>query len=421
MPRQARPLTASLVEKTAKVGRHADGGGLYLEVRSKTAKFWEAHFTLHGKRRSMGGGSAGGPNAIKLAEARVWNRQVQAVVRSGRDPIAERQAAKAARAAEDAEAKAKAITFAEAADMYIRAHQAAWRDPRHAQQWRSSLDRYVMPTLGDMAVSAIDTSNVMRILEPLWRKKTETASRVRGRTERILDFTRVRGWRAGENPARWRGHLDHLLPARRKAQRVEHFAALPWREAGSFMTRLRQLNSVPPRALEFTILTAARSGEVRRARWSEFDLDHAVWTVPGERMKSGREHRAPLSEPAMAVLRQMAEFGSNPVDLVFPGARTGSVMSDVTLSLVVRAAGGDSATVHGFRSTFRDWVAETTAYPRELAEAALAHALSDKVEAAYQRGDLLEKRRVMMKAWAAFCGRERVAGEVVRLTRSATE
>jgi integrase len=210
-----------------------------------------------------------------------------------------------------------------------------------------------------------------------------------------------------------------MLPSRRKAQRVEHFAALPWREAGSFMTRLRQLSSVPPRELEFTILTAARSGEVRRARWSEFDLDHAVWTVPGERMKSGREHRTPLSEPAMAVLRQRAEFGSNPADLVFPGARTGSVMSDVTLSSVVRAAGGDSATVHGFRSTFRDWAAETTAFPRELAEAALAHALSDKVEAAYQRGDLLEKRRVMMKAWAAFCGRERVASEVVRLTRNA--
>ena len=415
MPRHARPLTASLVEKTTKVGRHADGGGLYLEVRSKTAKFWEAHFTLHGKRRSMGGGSASGPNAIKLAEARVWNRQVQAVVRSGRDPIAERQAAKAARAAEDAEAKAKAITFAEAADMYIRAHQAAWRDPRHAQQWRSSLDRYVMPTLGDMAVSEIDTSNVMRILEPLWASRTETASRVRGRIERILDLTRVRGWRAGENPARWRGHLDHLLPARRKAQPVEHFAALPWREVGAFMTRLRELSSIPTKALEFVILTTARSGEVRRARWSEIDLDHAVWTVPGERMKSGREHRVPLSEPAMAVLRRMAEFGANAADLVFPGARAGSVMSDVTLTLVVGGAGGGGATVHGFRSTFRDWCAELTAFPRELAEAALGHVIGNKVEAAYQRGDLLARRRRLMADWAAFLSRAMTASEVVAL------
>jgi integrase len=232
-----------------------------------------------------------------------------------------------------------------------------------------------------------------------------------------LDYAKARAWREGENPARWRGHLDKLLPQRRKAQRVEHYAALDWRAVGAFMTRLRQLSSLPAKALEFLILTAARSGEVRGARWEEVDLAHGVWTIPGERMKSGREHRSPLSEPAMVVLRQMAQFGSNPADLVFPGARTGSVMSDVTLSLVVREAGGDGATVHGFRSTFRDWCAEATGHPRELAEAALAHTLSDKVEAAYQRGDLLERRRRLMSEWAAFCGKVMTAGEVVTLTR----
>jgi len=417
MPRRAKGLTAAFVDKTAKVGRHADGGGLYLLVRSREAKFWEAHFTHRGKRRSMGGGAATGAASVKLAEARDWNRQVQAAVRAGRDPIAERQAARAASDRDEAEARAKAITFRAVAEMFFAAHEGAWRSAEHRAQWRSSLDRYALPTLGVMPVAQVDTSNIMLILEPLWRDKTETASRVRGRIERVLDFAAARGWREGENPARWRGHLDKLLPARRKAQRTQHHPALPWREVGAFMQRLRQVNSIPARALEFAILTAARSGEARGARWSEIDFSHKVWTVPASRIKAGKEHRVPLAEPALAILREMARFGSNADDLVFPGARIGSVMSDVTMAAVVAAVGGGDATPHGFRSTFRDWAGETTAHPREVIEMALAHRLGDAAEQAYARGDLLERRRRLMSDWATFCGQEMRPAEVVEFKR----
>jgi integrase len=264
-----------------------------------------------------------------------------------------------------------------------------------------------------MPVGSVDTDVVMKIVEPLWREKTETGSRVRGRIEAILDYAKARGWREGENPARWRGHLDQLLPARAKVQRVEHHAALPWRKIGAFMTRLRRSSGMSARCLEFAILTAARSGEVRGAQWDEIELDHAVWTIPASRMKAGREHRVPLSEPAMVVLREMAQFGAE--GFVFPGLKVASGLSDVALAKAVDAAGGDGATVHGFRSTFRDWCAESTNHSRELAEAALAHVLSDKVEAAYQRGDLLERRRRLMSDWGAFCGREMRPSEVVHL------
>jgi integrase len=414
MPRSAKGLTAAFVDKATTPGRYADGGGLYLKVRSKTAKFWESHFTLRGKRRSMGGGPATGPNAIGLAQARVWNRQGQAVAREGRDPIAERKAAKAKEDADEAKAKAKAITFAQVTDMYDVAHQAAW-GPKHRTQWRSSLRDYVLSGGGDLPVGDFDTGVVMTILEPLWRTKTETASRVRGRIEAILDYAKARDWREGENPARWRGHLDHLLPKRSKAQRPTHYEALPWREVGAFMQQLRRANSIPARCLEFLILTACRSGEARGARWDEFDLAHGVWTVPAGRMKSGREHRTPLSEPALAVLHEMARFGSHPADLVFPGARAGRPLGDMTLTKAARDAGAHGASVHGFRSTSRDWCAEATNYPRELAEAALAHTLHDKVEAAYQRGDLLERRRRLMSEWATFCGEPMTAGGVVAL------
>jgi integrase len=413
MPVRAKGLTAAQVEKGTAPGRFGDGGGLYLLVRSREAKFWLFRYVRGGKMREMGLGPATGRNGIRLAQARAKARELHAIVREGRDPLAEREVEKANRAADEARSRAAAVTFAQVADMYVGAHERGWRNDRHRDQWRSSLARYVLPTLGDMPVSEVDTAGVAKIVEPLWREKTETASRLRGRIESILDFATARGWRFGANPARWRGHFDQLLPARSKAQRVEHYAALDWREAGAFMTRLRQLNSIPAKALEFLILTAGRSGEVRRARWSEIGLDHAVWTIPGERMKSGREHRVPLSGAAVAVLRGMAEFGAE--GLVFPGAKTRSVMSDVTLGKVVGEAGAD-ATPHGFRSTFRDWCAEATSYPRELAEAALGHVVGNKVEAAYQRGDLLERRRAMMEAWTTFLSKPMVAGEVVRLT-----
>ena len=413
MPQRARGLTAAEVDKGAALGRFGDGGGLYLLVRSREAKFWLFRYTRHGKTREMGLGPASGRAAVKLAQARVKARELHAIVREGRDPLAEREAAKAKRDADEAEAKAGAISFAQVTDMFLAAHERSWRNPKHRQQWRNTLRDYVLLAIGETPVGAVDTGAVTKIIEPLWRTKTETASRVRGRIEAVLDYAKARGWREGENPARWRGHLDQLLPARSKVQRVEHHAALDWRKIGAFMARLRRMSGMSARCLEFLILTAARSSEVRGARWSEFDLAHKLWIVPASRMKAAREHRVPLSEPAMAVLRQVAQFGSE--GFVFPGLKAASGLSDVALAKAVDAG----ATVHGFRSTFRDWAAETTAYPRELAEAALAHALSDKVEAAYQRGDLLEKRRAMMKAWAAFCAREMVAGEVVRLSRNA--
>jgi integrase len=421
-------VTAAQVEKGTKPGRYADGAGLYLLVRSKQSKFWLFRYTRAGRMREMGLGPASGRTAVKLAAARARALELHAAVRDGRDPLAEREAAKAKQDADAAKAQAGAITFAQVANMYIDAHEASWRNPKHLQQWRNTLRDYALPTIGDLPVGSVETGAVAKIIEPLWRDKTETASRVRGRIESILDYAKARGWRDGENPARWRGHLDQLLPARAKVARVEHHAALPWREAGAFMMRLRQHSGIPTRALEFLILTAGRSGEVRGARWGEIDLAHGVWTVPAGRIKGGREHRVPLSEQAMAVLREMKQLGANAPGtnngpgtdgLVFPGLKPTSALSDVALTTAVDAAGGNGATVHGMRSVFRDWCAEATNYPRELAEAALAHALKDKTEAAYQRGDLLEKRRRLMADWATFCAKPMPAGEVVTL-RTAT-
>jgi integrase len=406
-------LTAAQVEKGTKPGRYGDGAGLYLLVRSRHAKFWLFRYTRSGKMREMGLGPAKGRTAVPLSQARAKARQLHAAVREGRDPLAEREAEETKAQADAAKAKAVAMTFGEVANMYIAAYEQSWRSPKHRQQWHSTLRDYVLPAIGEMPVGSVDTGAVMKIIEPLWREKTETASRVRGRIEAVLDYAKARRWREGENPARWRGHLDHLLPQRSKVQRVEHHAALPWRETGAFMQRLRQNSGLSARCLEFLILTACRSGEVRRARWNEIDLEHKVWTIPEQRIKAGREHRVPLSEPAMDVLSAMAQLGAK--GFVFPGLKTASALSDVALTKAVHVAGGNSATVHGFRSTFREWCAETTNYPRELAEAALAHTLKDKVEAAYQRGDLLEKRRRLMADWAAFCSKPMIAGEVVTL------
>jgi integrase len=413
MPQRAKGLTAAQVERGTKPGRYGDGAGLYLLVRSPHAKFWLFRYTRGGKMREMGLGPAKGRSAVSLSQARAKARQLHAAVREGKDPLTEREAEIAQAQADAAKAKAAAMTFGEVADMYIAAHEASWRSPKHRRQWRNTLDQYVRPVLGEMPVTYVDTSDVMRILEPLWREKTETASRVRGRIEAVLDYAKARRWREGENPARWRGHLDHLLPQRSKVQRVEHHAALPWHKIGAFMQRLRQNSEINARCLEFLILTACRSGEVRGARWDEIDLEHAVWTIPEQRIKAGREHRVPLSEPAMAVLRQLAQLGTE--GFVFPGLKAASVLSDVALAKAVDVAGGKGVTVHGFRSTFRDWCAETTNYPRELAEAALAHALKDKTEAAYQRGDLLAKRRRLMEEWAVFCSKLMSPGDVVPL------
>jgi integrase len=268
------------VEKGAKPGRYGDGAGLYLLVRSRQAKSWLFRYTRSGKMREMGLGPAKGRTAVPLSQARAKARQLHAAVREGRDPLAERDAERAKAQADAAKAKAAAMTFGEVADMYIAAHEQSWRSPKHRQQWHSTLRVYVLPAIGDLPVGSIDTGAVMKIIEPLWREKTETASRVRGRIEAVLDYAKARRWREGENPARWRGHLDQMLPKRSKAQRVEHHAALPWREIGAFMQRLRQNSGMNARCLEFLILTACRSGEVRGARWDEIDLTQRVWKIP---------------------------------------------------------------------------------------------------------------------------------------------
>ena len=395
MPRKAGGLTAGTVQK-APSGRYGDGAGLYLLVRSAEAKFWLFRYSVHGRMREMGLGPAAGPGKVLLADARVKARKLHDMVREGRDPLAERAAAKAAAQADEA----KKRTFRDVTEAYIAANETGWRNSKHRQQWRNTLIAYAFPHFGDMPVNDLETQHVMEALEPIWQTKTETASRLRGRIEAVLDYAKARGWREGENPARWRGHIANLLPKRGKVARVEHHSALPYREIGAFMARLRARKGLAARALELTILTACRSGEVLAARWSEIDLEAGVWVIPGERMKAGREHRVALSPQAVALLRDVSRTESA---WVFPGERKGRPLSNMAMSMVLRRMGHDDLTVHGFRSTFRDWAAETTNHPREVAEAALAHTISDKVEAAYRRGDLLGRRRHLMEEWASAC------------------
>jgi integrase len=326
-------------------------------------------------------------------------------------------AAEAKAAAQDA--AVKRVTFWEAAQRFIDGHTPSWRNPKHAAQWVATIETYANPVFGDLPVGDVATTHVLAAIEPIWLSRPETASRLRGRIERILNFAKTRGWRSGENPAAWKGHLALTLPARTKVRKVEHHPALPWREMGNFMLVLQEQQGVGARALRLAILTAARSGEVRGARWSEINRSAATWTVPAERMKGAREHRIPLSEPALDVLREMAEarHSRDSEALVFPGRDARRPLSDMSLTAVLRRIGRGEITAHGFRSSFRDWAAETTAYPTELVEMALSHAVSNKVEAAYRRGDLFEKRRRLMDDWAAYCSTPSapLSGDIVAL------
>ncbi len=391
-------LTALKVKSLTRPGRFGDGGGLWLQVRDSDRRAWLFRYTAATGQRQMGLGPF--PD-VSLAEAREAARLARAAVRRGVDPIDERHAAreKAKAAARDS---SRALTFRAVADRYLAVHEDSWRNEKHRWQWRQTLE-VACEEIGKIPVAAIATGDVMRVLEPIWREKTETAARLRGRIESVLDFAGARGWRDGENPARWRGHLAKLLPAPGKVAKVEHHSALPWPEIGSFMAELRLQDGAAARALEFTILTAARTGETIGAIWSEIDIAAAQWTVPAARMKAGREHRVPLSGAALAVLADVA----SPRDAwIFPGGRPGKPLSNMSMLMLSRRMGRPKLTVHGFRSTFRDWCAESTDYPREVAEQALAHVLGDKVEAAYRRGDLLGKRRQLMEDWAAFCSRD---------------
>ena len=398
-------LTATAV-RHAREGRHVDGDGLMLEVKAGGRAYWVLRYALAGRRRDMGLGAASGPGAITLAEARERATAARKLAKGGVDPIQRREKERTTATAEAQASKVRARTFREVADAYIAAHEPSWRNAKHRAQWESTLQAYVYPHCGEVPVAEVGKGHVTAILQPIWTATPETASRVRGRIEAVLDYAKAHGWRDGENPAQWKGNLAHVLPRRSKLAPVQHHAALPWPETGAFMAALRLREGISPRALEFTVLTAARSGEVRGMTWGEVDTAARLWTVPAGRMKAGREHRVPLSDAAMGILEGVRPAEADAGALVFPSpSRTGAPLSDMTLTAVLRRMGRGDLTAHGFRSTFRDWCAEMTAYPREVAEAALAHTLRDRVEAAYRRGDALEKRRRLMEEWAGFCGR----------------
>jgi integrase len=375
--------------------------------------------TRGGKMREMGLGRARGaevrgkdgkekPAFVTLADARSQAADLYRAVCDGRDPLSDKDAAAAAAQAKAQEAVIAARTFRQAAEEYIEANKHGWRNPKHRAQWPASLGTYAYPHFGEMPVRDVATKHVLAALEPIWRTKPETATRLRGRIETVLSAEAVRGNRSGDNPARWRGHLDQILLPRSKIAPIEHHPALPYAEMAALFLRLQAADGLGARALELAILTAARSGEVLGATWGEMDLVAALWTVPAARMKGGREHRVPLSGPALTLLRKMATIrNSNSADaLVFPAAKGGGPLSNMVMTATLRRLGRGNVTTHGFRSTFRDWAAEQTDVAGEVAEAALAHAVGDKVEAAYRRGDLFEKRRKLMNEWAAFCGRE---------------
>lgn len=411
MARQTDRLTAVGVARLTKPGYHADGAGLYLQVAAGGSKSWIFRFTREGRQHEMGLGSA---RTFTLAEARQRARERRKMLADGIDPLETKRRDRLTRRLADA----NVITFNKAAASYIEANSPAWRNVKHGDQWRSTLATYATPVIGDLPVAQIETSHVLRILSPIWTTKTETATRIRGRLEKILDWAKVQGYRTGDNPAAWRGHLSEALPKPSKVADAGHHAALPWPEIGGFMESLRGMPGSAARALELIILCAARTGEVLDAKWSEVDLDAALWVIPRERMKGFREHRIPLSSAAISVLRQ-ARIDSPNSDYVFPGRK--GQLSNMSCLATLKRMGRADLTVHGFRSTFRDWVSESTSYPRDVAEMALAHAIQDKSEAAYRRGDLLEKRRALMSDWAEFCAKPKAPASVVSIREKAVK
>jgi integrase len=383
MARKINRLNARAVATIAKHGRHADGGGLYLSISPNGGRRWVFLFRWQGKPTEIGFGSA---RDVTLARARELASQARAKLAEGINP-------------RDARRPSKGATFAECAERLIAAMRPSWRNSKHAAQWEMTLREYAAP-IRRLPVDKITTDDVLSVLRPLWHNKPETASRLRGRIERVLDAAKAQGLRSGENPARWRGHLDQLLPKRQRLTRGHH-AAMSYGDVPTFMSNLHARNGAAARALEFAILTAARSGEVLGARWLEFDLDRAVWTLPAMRMKAGREHRVPLSRGALRIVKAMHDHRAG--DFVFAGEKPGKPLSVMALEMVLRRMQVERATVHGFRSAFRDWAAECTNFANEVCEAALAHVIENKAEAAYRRGDLFDKRRKLMEGWSAYC------------------
>jgi len=334
---------------------------------------------------------------VSLVEARALAASARKLAASGVDPVGHRINQRVFAALE----AASAITFRDAAEIYYNAHEPSWRNDKHRQGWRNSLRTHVYPVIGNIPVGEVNVPLVTKVLKAIWYSKTETARRVRARIEVVLDWAKAQGYRTGDNPARWRGNLQTTFPAHQKISKVEHHAALPYREMPSFMTALRKRSGVAALALEFTILTAARTGETLGARWEEIDLVKGVWTVPAERMKAGREHRVPLSPRAIEILRELDDKLANG-KFVFPGNSGAGQLSSMALLMLLRRMKKD-VTTHGFRSTMRDWAAEQTNFAREVAEVALAHAVGSAVERAYRRSDLLDKRRALMNAWCDYC------------------
>jgi integrase len=395
--RALNKLSATQVAKLTKPGRHSDGGGLYLFIDGNGRRRWIFMYARDGKRTELG---LGGGRDLSLANARIAAGKLREILANGGDP-------RSARAKDD-----RIPTFGECADAYVEAMKPSWRNEKHAAQWTMTLTKYAQP-MRAKTVNAICTQDVLDVLQALWKRTPETAERLRGRIENVLDAAKAKGHRSGENPARWRGHLDQLLPKRQRLSRGHH-AALAYDAMPDFMADLRGRNAVAARALEFVILTAARSGEVLGAQWVEIDRGKKVWTIPASRMKAGREHRVPLSSRAMEVVEEMAKLGGE--GYLFPGPKPKKPLSGMAMAMLLRRMKSE-ITVHGFRSTFRDWASETTGFSHEVCEMALAHTIGNKAEAAYRRGDLFDKRRKLMEAWADYCAKT-ASSKVVPLAKS---
>jgi integrase len=409
MVRALHRLSNLKVERAKRPGMYADGGSLYLRVAEGGSKQWIFRYTVNGRNRDMGLGPV---HTLTLAEARERATEARKLRLDGIDPIANKRARVAALRAADAKAK----TFADCVKGFIEDNESSWTSVKHRRQWETSLIKYTYPILGSLPVAAIDTPLVLRVLKPIWDAKRETASRLRGRIENVLGWATVHHYRSGDNPARWNGLLEHALPAVVKG---DHHAALPYTQVASFMQALRKDTGIVARALEFITLTAVRLGEATGATWDEIDLEAKTWTIPASRMKADQEHRVPLSDAAISVLKTVREIRQS--DYVFAGFKPGRPIGGDALRELIKKLAGADVTVHGLRSTFRDWAAEQTNVQREVAEVALAHAIPDAVEAAYRRGDLFDKRRKLMGAWAAYCAKvETDAGKVVALARART-
>jgi integrase len=418
MSREIGRLSARRVSTISTPGRYHDGGGLYLQVTESGTRSWLYRYgTGTGEKRAAHWMGIGPATVVTLVDARQAAAELRRQRWEGKDPLNERRGARQAAALE----AAKAVTFKTAADLYIAAHTPGWRNAEHSRQWRVTLETYTNPVFGDVPIQAIDTALVMKALEPIWSTKTETASRVRGRVESVLDWAAARGYRKGDNPARWRGHLESLLPKRSKVQPVVRHSALAYAEIGAFMATLRQQQGTAAVALEFLILTACRTGEAIGATWKEIDLGAKTWTIPAERIKAGKEHKVPLTAPTVAILKRMAEVRQGDAPYVFPSRSAVRPLGHSAIRALLERMNRTDLTVHGFRSTFRQWCAERTGYPRELAEMALAHSVGTEVERAYQRSDLIEKRRQLLDAWAKYCGTvTKATGNVVSIGAGAS-